>query len=100
MVKKHMAVLEQAYATLQPEQDYVPPLPKVPPSGAARRAQTSVAFERLYALNQALLRVPEGFSVHRKLERARERRRTMLDAPTERTVDWATAEELARLGDR
>ena len=95
MIKKHMAVLEQAYATLQPEQDYVPPLPEVPPSGAARRAQTSVPFERLYALNQALLRVPEGFSVHRKLERARERRRTMLDAPTERTVDWATAEELA-----
>ena len=95
MVKKHMAVLEQAYATLQPEQDYVPPLPEVPPSGAARRAQTSVAFERLYALNQALLKVPEGLSVHRKLERARERRRTMLDAPTERTVDWATAEELA-----
>ena len=43
MVKMHMAALEQAYAALKPEQDYVPPLPEVPPSGAARRAQTTRA---------------------------------------------------------
>jgi 2-oxoglutarate dehydrogenase E1 component len=39
--------------------------------------------------------VPEGFSVHRKLERARERRAAMFTHPDERTIDWATAEELA-----
>ncbi len=95
MVKKHMAVLEQAYAGLKPEQDYVPPLPEVPPSGAARRAQTAVPLDRLRAANRELMKVPEGFSVHRKLERARERRRTVLDNPAEPTIDWATAEELA-----
>jgi 2-oxoglutarate dehydrogenase E1 component len=95
MVKKHMTVLEQAYAGLKPEQDYVPPLPEVPPSGAARRAQTGVSLERLTALNRDLMRVPEGFSVHRKLERARDRRKTVLDTPTEPTIDWATGEELA-----
>jgi 2-oxoglutarate dehydrogenase E1 component len=39
--------------------------------------------------------VPEGFSVHRKLERGRERRKAMFASPTERTIDWAAAEELA-----
>jgi 2-oxoglutarate dehydrogenase E1 component len=95
MVKKHMQVLEDAYAGLKPEEDYVPPLPTVPPSGAARRVQTAVALDRLAALNQELLKVPEGFSVHRKLERARERRASMFVQPDERTIDWATAEELA-----
>jgi 2-oxoglutarate dehydrogenase E1 component len=95
LVRKRMTALEQAYASLKPEQDYVPPLPEVPPTGAARRVQTGVALDRLAALNRDLLSVPEGFSVHRKLERARERRATMFDQPGERTIDWATAEELA-----
>ena len=38
---------------------------------------------------------PEGFTVHRKLERIRERRRTVLDDPEARTIDWAAAEDLA-----
>ena len=95
IVKKYYAELEQTYAELKPEQDYVPPIPEPPPSGAARRVQTGVPLERLTALNKALLQVPAGFTVHRKLERARERRATMLDQPDERTVDWAAAEELA-----
>jgi 2-oxoglutarate dehydrogenase E1 component len=95
MVQKHMRVLEDAYAGLKPEQDYVLPLPVVPPSGAARKVQTAVPLERLAALNDELLRVPEGFSVHRKLERARERRAAMFAQADERTIDWATAEELA-----
>ena len=95
LVKKHMRVLEEAYAGLKPEQDYAPPLPVIPPTGAARRVQTAVSLERLGGLNQELLSVPEGFSVHRKLERARERRASMFNNPDERTIDWATAEELA-----
>ena len=51
--------------------------------------------ERLRGLNAALLERPEGFTQHRKLDRARERRRVMLDTLDERTIDWATAEELA-----
>ena len=95
MVKAHMRILEEAYAGLNPDEDYVPPLPAVPPTGAARRVQTAVPLERLASLNRELLAVPEGFSVHRKLERARERRAAMFDSPEERTIDWATAEELA-----
>jgi 2-oxoglutarate dehydrogenase E1 component len=95
MVRKHMKALEGAYAALKPEQDYLPPLPEVPPRGAAQRVQTGVPLQRLAALNRDLMQVPGGFSVHRKLERARERRRVMLDHPDDRSVDWSAAEDLA-----
>jgi 2-oxoglutarate dehydrogenase E1 component len=94
-VRRHMSRLEAAYAALKPEQDYVPPLPEVPPSGAARRVQTGVPLDRLRTVNRDLMQVPQGFTVHRKLERGRERRLTMLDGADARTVDWASAEELA-----
>jgi 2-oxoglutarate dehydrogenase E1 component len=90
-----MRVFEEVYAGLKPEEHYVPPLPTVPPTGAARRVQTAVALERLTALNRELLAVPDGFSVHRKLERGRERSAAMFGQPDERTIDWAAAEELA-----
>ena len=70
----------------------------MPPSGAARRVQTGVALERLAALNRELLHVPEGFSVHRKLERARERRASILDQPDER-VDRLGHRRRARVRD-
>ena len=95
MVRDRFGVMERAYAELKPEQDFVPPLPEIPPSGAARRAVTAVPLETLRQLNAELMRVPEGFTVHRKLERGRERRKAMLDTAGERTVDWAAAEELA-----
>ena len=41
------------------------------------------------------MQVPEGFSVHRKLERGRERRKAIFEKSEERTIDWAAAEELA-----
>jgi 2-oxoglutarate dehydrogenase E1 component len=95
MVTAHRRVLEEQYAGLDPEAVYAPPLPVVPPRGAARRVQTAIPLERLASLNRELLSVPEGFAVHRKLERGRERRAAMFDRADERTVDWATAEELA-----
>jgi len=95
LVRQRMAELERAYASVKPEQDYVAPVPDIPPSGAARKAKTAVPIATLQAINDALMKVPEGFSVHRKLERGRERRRAMLASPTERAIDWASAEELA-----
>ncbi len=95
LVKARMEELERAYASVKPEQDYVPPVPEVPPSGAAKKARTAVAIDTLQAINSALMTVPEGFTVHRKLERGRERRKAMFASPTERSIDWAAAEELA-----
>ena len=52
-------------------------------------------IETLRELNVSLIRLPDGFTIHRKLERVREKRPAILDAEDERTVDWAAAEELA-----
>jgi 2-oxoglutarate dehydrogenase E1 component len=95
MAKSRMAALESAYASIEPEQDVVPPVPAVPPSGAALKVNTAVPLALLQEINRDLMRVPDGFAVHRKLERGRERRKAMFQSPTERSIDWASAEELA-----
>ena len=93
--QKYLDQLQHALDNLHPENDLVEPVPEKPPAGAAGRVPTAVALERLSALNSAILHAPDGFSVHKKLERLREKRRHVLDAPDERTVDWGTGEELA-----
>jgi 2-oxoglutarate dehydrogenase E1 component len=54
---------------------------------------TAVPAEELRALNEELLTVPEGFTVHPKLVKQLERRRTALGS--EGGIDWAHAETLA-----
>jgi 2-oxoglutarate dehydrogenase E1 component len=95
LVQKHTAELQRAMDELSPERDYVEPEPAPAPPGAASRAETSVVLDRLRELNDALLKAPDNFTIHRKLERVREKRAHMFAAPDERTVDWAAAEELA-----
>jgi 2-oxoglutarate dehydrogenase E1 component len=95
LVAKYTAELQAAMDALQPEQDMIEPLPAPPPPGAAASAQTAVPLERLAELNAALLQFPAGFTIHRKLERAREKRAQILARPDERTIDWSAAEELA-----
>ena len=58
----------------------------------ARRVDTRVPAERLRELNEQLLRVPDGFTVHPKLARQLERRREALD---DGGIDWGHAESLA-----
>jgi 2-oxoglutarate dehydrogenase E1 component len=53
---------------------------------------TAVATERLLAVNEHLLRVPDGFIVNDKLLRQLERRR---EAVTAGGIDWGHAEALA-----
>jgi 2-oxoglutarate dehydrogenase E1 component len=88
-------VLEEALASLNPEQDIVAQVPDPSPPGAAARVETGVPIERLREINEGLLTAPPGFTFHRKLEKGRERRRVALDDPSQRTIDWAMAEELA-----
>jgi 2-oxoglutarate dehydrogenase E1 component len=94
-VKRHFAHLEQALEALKPDEDYVAPIAQPAPAGAAARVTTGVNIERLRELNEAVLSRPPGFTMHRKLERARDKRRQILVSPDDRTIDWATAEELA-----
>ena len=55
--------------------------------------KTAVAADRLSTINEELLRVPEGFTVHPKLVKVLERRREALGDSG--GIDWAHAEALA-----
>ena len=59
---------------------------------AAGDVATAVPAERLRVLNEQLLAVPEGFTVHPKLARQLERRRTALE---DGGIDWGQGEALA-----
>jgi 2-oxoglutarate dehydrogenase E1 component len=95
LVKKHFGILEKTFASLKPEQDFVAPIPDPVPAGIAGKTQTGVPLKRLREINEGLLTAPEGFTFHKKLERGRDRRKTILTDPNARTIDWAAAEELA-----
>jgi len=95
MVRQHMEELQRIFENLQPEESLNEPQLEAPPPGAARRVKTAVPIERLHSLNEALLQLPEGFTPHPKLERARQRRYKALDELDQTTIDWAMAEELA-----
>ena len=95
LVTKYMGELQKTFDQLQPEEHFVEPMPDAPPPGAAARAHTAVPIDRLSELNTALLTLPEGFTIHKKLERLRDKRGHALSSPDERTIDWSTAEELA-----
>ena len=55
--------------------------------------KTAVSRERLLGLNDDLLRIPEGFTVHPKLIKQLERRREAVGP--DGGIDWAQAESLA-----
>ena len=95
LTQKHTAIIQRAWEDLRAEESLVEPTPARPPEGAAERARTAVSAGRLRDLNRSLLELPEGFSANRKLEKARGRRRAALDDPEAKTIQWATAEELA-----
>ena len=62
------------------------------PRSTGAEAITAVAADKLVELNEALLATPEEFTVHPKLARQLERRRTAID---EGGIDWGHAESLA-----
>ncbi|HTE64162.1 MAG TPA: multifunctional oxoglutarate decarboxylase/oxoglutarate dehydrogenase thiamine pyrophosphate-binding subunit/dihydrolipoyllysine-residue succinyltransferase subunit, partial [Solirubrobacteraceae bacterium] len=55
--------------------------------------KTAVSTDRLVGLNQDLLRIPEGFTVHPKLVKLLERRRETIGP--DGGIDWSQAEALA-----
>jgi 2-oxoglutarate dehydrogenase E1 component len=55
--------------------------------------KTAVSAERLHGLNEDLLRIPDGFTVHPKLVKQLERRRETVGP--DGGIDWAQAESLA-----
>ncbi|MEZ4635471.1 MAG: 2-oxoglutarate dehydrogenase E1 component [Caldilineaceae bacterium] len=90
-----LASLQSMYDSLVPEESILEPDLTPPPPGAARKVDTRVDAEALREINRALLAVPEGFTVHSRLQRILSRRHTALDDPNEAAVDWSMAETLA-----
>lgn len=95
IVNKYNEILHSDFESLTPQDIPEEALSEIPPAGAAQKTITSVAAETLREMNAALLKLPEGFTINPKLKRARERRENALADIDERTIDWATAEELA-----
>jgi 2-oxoglutarate dehydrogenase E1 component len=69
-----------------------PPSDTHVPAATGDEVVTAVAADRLRALNEQLLRVPDGFTPNPKLMRQLERRRETLEAGG---IDWGQAEALA-----
>ena len=86
LIGAHAAV--KGGAAAPPPQDAIK---QAQPDGAA--VETRVPADMLRAINDQLLTVPDGFSVHPKLQRQLERRRNALAPGGE--VDWADGEALA-----
>ncbi len=86
-LKQQIKAAEEAGAVEQPTGEYQldrSPSPEV---------QTAVSPDRLRSLNDELLTIPDGFTVHPKLVKQLERRRQAVGA--DGGIDWAHAESLA-----
>jgi 2-oxoglutarate dehydrogenase E1 component len=59
----------------------------------ARRGSTGVEETRLRSIAERITQVPEGFNVHRTIQRFLENRRKTIESG--KGIDWATAEALA-----
>lgn len=68
---------------------------KRPPAGAAGEVKTGVDANKLNEINNSLMKLPENFNLNSKLKRGMDRRSKSFDSLDEKTVDWATAEDLA-----
>ena len=66
--------------------------PEQMPGDASANVVTAVAADRLRALNDQLLAVPEGFTINDKLAKQLDRRHEMID---QGGIDWGQGEALA-----
>ena len=90
-----VAELRRAHEALKESFGQPGPVPRddvYVPAVTGDEVVTAVAADRLRALNEQLLRVPDGFTPHAKLMRQLERRRETLAAGG---IDWGQAEALA-----
>ena len=95
MLTARLDDLQHRLETLDVEKHLIEATPEIAAPGTAGRVRAGVSIDRLRSLNDELLAVPDGFTVHRKLERGRDKRRHLFDDLDAASVDWAAAEELA-----
>jgi len=75
--------LDGRWADIQAARDYDDP----------RRGRTGIALESLRDIGKKITAVPQGFHVHRTIQRFLENRNKAIE--TGRDIDWSTAEALA-----
>jgi 2-oxoglutarate dehydrogenase E1 component len=97
MVQEYMGQMQSLYESLAVAEiaDKLEPQLELPPEGAARKMDTAVAIDTLRQLNESLLHVPDDFNINPKLTRGMKRRRQSFEQADEKSIDWATAEDLA-----
>jgi 2-oxoglutarate dehydrogenase E1 component len=95
MLNARLDEMQKNLEAMRPEEHLIEATPVIAAPGTAAQVRTAVPIDRLRALNDSLLVLPEGFTVNRKLERGREKRRQMFADLDATSVDWAAAEELA-----
>ena len=91
-----LAQLKQAHEALKETFGVLPEPPPAEdthvPAATGEQVVTAVAADRLRALNEQLLRVPDWFTPHPKLMKQLERRREAIEAGG---IDWGQGEALA-----
>lgn len=95
IVAKFTEKLHSDFESLSSEDMPEEAQPKRPPAGAAGEVKTGVDAEKLEEINNSLMKLPENFNLNSKLKRGKERRSKSFESLDEKTVDWATAEDLA-----
>jgi len=92
---RYTEILHKEFETLSPDDMPEESKAKSLPSYKFLPVKTSVPADELIELNNSLLKFPKDFNINTKLKRAREKRTNIFDDIDKKTVDWATAEELA-----
>lgn len=94
------ALLQAEFDKLQKDYDSMDKSPAAQPDYEPDKHQylqwpTQVSAEVLREYNAELLKLPEGFELHRGLKRVMQRRAKALDTLDDATIDWGLAESLA-----
>lgn len=66
---------------------------KKAPGLEERRGSTGVELDKIKSIGKIMTTVPEGFEIHKKLQRVLDNRRKSIDEGT--NIDWSTAEQLS-----
>lgn len=95
LYQKHLDTMQHTYDTLDPTTLELDSAPE-PEGGLAKRTVTAVPLERLIAINDGLSGTLEGLNFFSpRFEKTIRSRRTVLNDPNAKVIEWAIAEEFA-----
>jgi 2-oxoglutarate dehydrogenase E1 component len=94
LIDRFTRELQTAFESINKEPEKEEAVEEEPSSNADEETEP-VSIEQLKLMNEQMLKMPDGFSLNPKLDRAMQRRRSIFNNPEEKNIDWAAAEELA-----